>query len=61
MQRSVARRHLKCKIKQNCMQGWHYGKGRILLAEILAYNKSAFCRSSSPAFSFVVKNDLLLA
>ena len=37
------------------MQGWHYGKGRIL-----ACNKSALCHRASPAFSFVVKNDLLL-
>ena len=38
------------------MQGWHhaYGKGRlILLAEILALNKSALCRGASLAFSFV--------
>ena len=26
-----------------------------MLAEILAYNKSALCRSASPAFSFVLK------
>ena len=26
----------------------------ILLAEILAYNKSALCRSASPEFSFVL-------
>ena len=53
-----------CKMKQN----WQYGKGLIyyrpifplaklaflreLLAEILAYNKSALCRSASFAFSF---------
>ena len=43
------------------MQGWHYCKGRFLLAKILAYNKSALCRSASPVFSFVVENDLLLA
>ena len=43
------------------MQSWHYGKGLIcywkanfFLAEILAYNKSALCRSASPAFSFVL-------
>ena len=26
---AVARRHLMCKMKQNWMQGWHYGKGLI--------------------------------
>ena len=30
---------------------WPWGR-LILLAEILAYNKSALCRSASPAFSF---------
>ena len=32
---------------------WPSGR-LILLAEILAYNKSAVCRSASPAFSFVL-------
>ena len=50
MKRCCARRHLKYKIKQNWMQGWHYGKGLIYYRPI---NKSALCRSTSPAFSFV--------
>ena len=30
---AVARRHFKCKIKQNWMQGWHYGKGQIYVGQ----------------------------
>ena len=33
------------------MQGWYYGKGLIYL---LGYNKTALCRSTSLAFSFVL-------
>ena len=35
------------------MQLWSWGK-LILLAEILAYNKAAFCHNASLEFSFVL-------
>ena len=44
------------------MQDWHCGKGLILLAEILAHNKSALCRSAflHPDYRIEVKITFML-
>ena len=42
---AVARRHLMCKMKQNWMQGWQYGKGLIYLRSIFRLTKLAFLRT----------------
>ena len=48
----LARRHLKREIKQNWIQGWHYGKGLIYYRPIFRLTKLALLRARTvPIFS----------